>query len=140
MCGFSHKTAIKVRLHINIEHDGEGFIKFRDRLNEVERVVMQQLAHECFPALISSPYTSQKHTIGKPHISNSAMEAHQVGVPPLSKSSNELGCGHICMPPIPAHKGDSRDDLKQSATSSSDGFSPTAKNTENFDSDCIIID
>ncbi|VDN27396.1 unnamed protein product [Cylicostephanus goldi] len=71
-CGFSHKVVLNVRLHIDTEHNGESFIKFRDRLNEVERVVMKQLAHECFPAHINSPYSSQKDTIDtSPSTSNS---------------------------------------------------------------------
>ncbi|CAJ0597925.1 unnamed protein product [Cylicocyclus nassatus] len=163
ICGFSHKVVHNVRSHIDTEHNGESFIKFRDLMNEVERVVMKQLAHECFPAYINSPYSSQKDTIDtSPSTSNSkCIQLSAVQHTTMDKAKEAVACSrkpdacchlyklikqpasaslcNISQPTTEPSEPRDVDDMKQSATSSSDGCSPIKIDLES-DSDCIIID
>ncbi|EYC21869.1 hypothetical protein Y032_0018g3575 [Ancylostoma ceylanicum] len=56
-CDFHHKSFIKVRTHIHLEHDGDPSIKQQDQMNDVERLRIRQIAHECFPSYIANPNT-----------------------------------------------------------------------------------
>ncbi|RCN37178.1 hypothetical protein ANCCAN_16936 [Ancylostoma caninum] len=56
-CDYYHKSFMKVRTHIHLEHDGDPSIKQQDQMNNAERLRIKQIAHECFPSHVVNPST-----------------------------------------------------------------------------------